>query len=242
LEIGPGLGILTEKLAERAGYVLAVEKDSRLAGILKEKFISQKNVEILEGDILKINLPEKLKAYKVVANIPYYLTSYLIRQLLESKNPPKEMILIIQKEVAERICAQPPKMSLLSVAVQFYAQAEIFAFVSKKSFWPQPKVDSAIIKITPHKNPSRFGKGTDADFEKNFFSVVRAGFSQPRKQLANNLSHGLKIDKEKIGAALKKIGSLPEHRAETLNLKQWIALTKLLFLKSKNSYLFYKNK
>ncbi len=154
LEVGPGIGILTLELAKKVKKVVAVEKDFKMIAVLKEVLRDYKNVEIVRDDILKVNLNDfilKPKTYKIVANIPYYLTSHLIRKFLEIDNPPKEMILMIQKEVAQRIVARPPKMSLLAVSVQFYAKPEIITFVSKKSFWPQPKVDSAIIKITINK-------------------------------------------------------------------------------------------
>ncbi len=252
LEVGPGLGVLTEKLAELAGQVIAVEKDKKLIEILKKQFLKVKNVEIIQGDILKEiqnshptgDHPKgekfKIQNYKLVANIPYYLTSHLIREFLESANPPNEMILMIQKEVAQRICAQPPHMSLLAVATQFYAIAEICAIVSKNSFWPKPKVDSAIIKITPYSSPL-YKRGVRGDLEippnlpllkggvNNFFRIVKAGFSQPRKQLINNLSRGLKTDRAEIAAILKKIGLAPEQRAETLSVTNWVKLTDLIY-------------
>jgi len=227
LEIGPGLGILTEELAKHAGSVVAVEKDRKLAKIVRSILIDKniRNVEIIEGDILKTtNYKLQTINYKIVANIPYYLTSHLIRGFLECENPPKEMILMIQKEVAQRICARPPKMSLLAVSVQFYAKPKIIEFVSKKSFWPQPKVDSAIIKIIPHPSPLLI-KGSE---QGKFFLIVKAGFSHPRKQLINNLPIGLKIERSKIAKALKKIGLTPEQRAETLSVNEWLELAALL--------------
>ncbi len=283
LEIGPGLGILTEELAKHVGQVVAVEKDKKMAeivrNIIKDKNV--KNVEIVEGDILKINPsvlafshPERSEGslanasanklrdssprqggaqndihcnYRVVANIPYYLTSHLIRKFLESDNQPQEMILMVQKEVTQRICAKPPEMSLLAVAVQFYAQPKIVSYVSKNSFWPRPKVDSAIIKITLYATPIHGFHTDDTDniicvgasalleterrkraFRVQFFRVVRAGFAHPRKQLINNLSQGLKIDRVKISETLKKIGLAPEQRAETLSVNDWIKLSERL--------------
>jgi 16S rRNA (adenine1518-N6/adenine1519-N6)-dimethyltransferase len=228
LEVGPGIGNLTLELAKRVKKVIAIEKDSGMIEVLRINLKNFKNVEILKGDALKI-IGHKLSAtasilwprYKVVANIPYYLTSPLIRKFLEAKNQPKEMVLMVQKEVAQRICAKPPDMSILAVSVLFYAKPEIISFVSKKSFWPSPKVDSAIIRIAPLINADKKLINTDL-----FFRVVRAGFSQPRKQLVNNLSHGLKIDKEKVRNWLLEIGVQPSQRAETLNVKDWINLTK----------------
>lgn len=218
LEIGPGLGILTMELAKKAKKVLAVEKDLKMIEALKEILKDSKNIELLQGDGLKINLP-KWKHYKLVANIPYYLTSPLIRHFLEAEHPPEEIVLLIQKEVAQRICAQKTgnkiKMSLLSVAVQFYATPQIIAYVSKNSFWPAPKVDSAIIKITPLK------KNVSREFQQDFFRVVKVGFSNPRKQLANNLSNVFKIEKEKIKEILKQLNLNSETRAESLSVEEW---------------------
>lgn len=209
-------------------------------------------------------------SYKVVANIPYYLTSPLIRKFLETEVPPKTMVLMLQKEVARRICAKPPRMTLLSVAVQFYAGPKIVSLVSKKSFWPQPKVDSAIIKMTPRnvagchpefisgshakniemlkqacpeempkrvenkfsasKRHDEFGVQHDEKqkFINSFFKVVRAGFSHPRKQLANNLSTELKIDRQKIENFLERIQLKPAQRAEELTVDNWRILTVLI--------------
>lgn len=225
LEIGPGIGNLTMELAKRAKKVIAIEKDERMIEILKEvlKSSNVQNVRIVKGDILKIRNSQFVihNSYKVVANIPYYLTSRLIRKFLEIKNKPKLMVLMVQKEVAQRICARPPKMNLLAVSVQFYAKPKIVAFVPKSCFWPSPKVDSAIIKITPREATSL--NGVDSLL---FFKIVKAGFSQPRKQLINNLSKGLKIEKEKVKKWLLKNGVNPKQRAEDLKLKTWYDLTK----------------
>jgi len=225
LEVGPGIGSLTVELAKRVKKVIAVEKDQDLVRILKELLDCWKvrNVRIVEGDIRKIeNCKLKIEnCYKVVANIPYYLTSPLIRKFLEASNAPKEMILMVQKEVAQRICAKPPKMSILAVSVQFYAKPEIISFVSKKSFWPQPKVDSAIIKIKPLINADK--RLINADL---FLKTVKTGFSQPRKQLANNLSNGLKMDKGKVKNWLLKNNIQPTQRAETLTIEDWLKLLK----------------
>jgi 16S rRNA (adenine1518-N6/adenine1519-N6)-dimethyltransferase len=238
LEIGPGIGNLTLELAKKVKKVVAVEKDQRMIEILEKllESLDIRNVQIIKGDILKLepktyNLKPKTynlkpKTYRVVANIPYYLTSPLIRKFLEEKCPPKEMILMVQKEVAQRICANPPQMSILAVSVQFYAEPKIISFVSKKSFWPQPKVDSAIIKIIPRKSAYSISVN-----QLLFFKIVKAGFSQPRKQLANNLSNGLKIDKEKVKNWLLKNNIQPTQRAETLSVGDWIKLTKSFKIK-----------
>ncbi len=241
LEVGPGLGILTEALAREAGRVVAIEKDKKMAGIVRNVLNDRnaRNVEIIEGDILKFPISNfqfpnksqiqnsKKQKYKLVANIPYYLTGRVIRKFLESENPPSEMILMVQAEVAQRICATPPGMSLLAVSVQFYSKPKIISFVSKNSFWPTPKVDSAILEISQNRNGVRylFSRYLTPFL---FFKVVRAGFLHPRKQLINNLTQGLKLDREQIAQALKKIGLTAEQRAETLNVEDWKKLTELL--------------
>ena len=223
LEIGPGLGVLTQELAKKTKEIIAVEKDPNLARILGNELRVRKvkNTKVIQGDILKIKNYELFKnSYKVIANLPFYLTAPVIRKFLEADTPPKSMILIIQKEVGQRICAKPPRMNLLAVSVQFYSQPKIISYVSRNSFWPRPKVDSAIIKISRIcKNPPQI----NVDF---FFKVVKAGFSQPRKQLINNLSKKLRIDKIKVESWLWKNNIQPSQRAETLDVKSWVKLTK----------------
>ncbi len=217
LEIGPGLGSLTRLLAERAGKVIAVEKDPDLASILQKELGSRRNLEIMQGDILKtkLSLPQK---YKVVANIPYYITSPVMRLFLEREERPELLVLMVQKEVAQRIIAKPPDMNLLAVSVQIYGVPEIVSYVSKACFWPQPKVDSAILRITP--------KGMDANFNaKQFFTIARAGFKQPRKQVGNNLAAGLKKTKKEIKAWLQTKGISYANRPETLSLQDWLRLS-----------------
>ena len=221
LEIGPGTGVLTLALAEKAKKIIAVEKDVRMIKILEENLRDFKNVEVIQSDILKLRM--EIKNYKIVGNLPFYLTAPVIRrflelELVETKPQPNLMALIVQKEVAQRICAKPPKMNLLAASVQFYAKPEIISYVSKSCFFPKPKVDAAIIKITPTTPLTE-----DRDL---FFKVVKAGFSYPRKQLINNLSKVLKMDKEKVKNWLLKNGVSPAQRAETLNIKEWLALTK----------------
>ena len=214
LEIGPGKGALTKELIKKVKKVIAVEKDQRLVDFLKEDLKDFNNIEIIHKNILDIS-PAYAK-YKIVANIPFYITAPVIRKFLEIENPPKEMTLIVQKEVAQRICAKPPRMSILAVSVQFYADTKILSYISKRSFRPTPKVDSAIIKITPKKKP-------EVDPEK-FFKIVKAGFSQPRKQLINNLSSKLKINKKELGFLLLNRGIKPTQRAETLSINDWLDL------------------
>jgi len=224
-EIGPGIGILTQELAKRVKKVTAIEKDPQMCEILKETLKGLNNVEIIKGDILKPPITRYLllitNNYKIVANLPYYIVSPVIRKFLEIKNSPKEMILMVQKEVAQRICAQPPRMNLLAVSVQLYAKAKILFFVPKKCFWPQPKVDGAIIKLETRDNRKK------VSIDKNlFFKIVKAGFSQPRKQIVNNLSKMLKLDKGKTKTWLLKNKIEPKQRAETLRMQDWIDLTK----------------
>lgn len=225
VEIGPGKGILTEELAEHAGKIVAVEIDRNLAPFLKDKFRKQENVEIVEGNILKTNLKNMLGSsaskYKVVANLPYYITSPIIRLFLESEVPPMEMILMVQKEVAERIVAKAGQMSILAVSVQYYADAEILFEVGKENFDPVPEVDSAVIRISRIAN-----RVSPADM-KNFFRIVKAGFSAKRKTLANNLSNSLHLDKKIVEEKIKTAGFLPTIRAQELSTENWKTLVKL---------------
>jgi len=220
LEIGPGLGILTIELAKRAKQIIAIEKDKNLCEILQKILETEKikNVQIINDDILKIFNSQfsifnefSISNYKVVANIPYYLTSPLIRMFLEAEHRPTEIILMIQKEVAQRICAIPPKMSLLAVSVQFYAKPEIISYVSKTSFYPVPKVDSAIIKIVPHSDVGHTMSHINTE---KFFKLVKTGFSAKRKMLKNNIPE---INFEKLDLN-------PNIRAENLTINDWIKL------------------
>ena len=220
LEIGPGTGVLTLELAKRAKKVVAVEKDERLQAVLKDALKGFDNVEILGQDARKMTEITG-QPYKLVANLPFYLASLIIRKFLESKNQPRQMTLIIQKEVAQRICARVPDMNLLAASVQFYAEPEIVSFISKKAFWPQPEVDAAIIKIVPKRRRSPVPPD-------KFFSVVKAGFSQPRKQLLNNLAKKLGMEKEKVKAWLERNDIQPSQRAETLTVENWVNLAKTL--------------
>jgi len=238
LEIGPGMGALTKIIAEKARRVIAVEKDSRMIEILKEKLKDYKNVEIVRGDILKITnyklqitnkIPnDQTPNFKIVANLPFYITSPVIRKFLENDNPPKKMTLVVQKELAQRICAKPPKMSILAVSVQIYSKPKIVDYIPKTAFWPKPKVDAAILEIAGIER--RFEK----DFMMLFFRIVKAGFSHPRKQIGNNLADSLvlpsqkdvKLNKEKIIAWLAANKIQASRRAETLSISDWINLAK----------------
>jgi len=244
IEIGTGTGLLTEKLAGKCKKVIAIELDDRLVSVLQEKF-KDTNVEIIHGDILNINLPELIEnqqlqdaGYKVVANIPYYITAPIIRLMLETKYPPKEMILMVQKEVAERIVAKPGEMSILAVSVQYYAQAQFLFTVFKESFDPKPKVDSAVVRIAPYcSSPSGrgcpvigTGEGGDVSKEetKKFFRIVKSGFSAKRKTLVNNLSNGLQLDKSIVEEKLESLGFPRSTRAQELGVEDWKKLVELL--------------
>jgi len=233
LEVGPGIGTLTQELAKKAKQVIAVEKSETMVKILAETLKDYKNIKIENCDILEFieNCKLKIVNYKVVANIPYYLTSPLIRFLLENENPPSEIILMVQKEVAQRICSKPPKMSLLAVSVQFYAEPKIISYVSKSCFLPAPKIDSAIIKITPHtpviaslpagRQGAMATKQSRTREQELFFKIVKAGFSHPRKQLANNFITTLKLDRKSVEEWLKKNNIKSTQRAETLRIEDW---------------------
>ena len=236
IEIGSGVGTITLELAKYAKKIIAVEKDKKFISLIKHEFgheLSQ--IELIYDDILKIDLEKSLatyhltpKTYKVVSNLPYNIATAVIRKFLEAENPPKEMILLLQKEVAQRIVASPPKMSILSVAVQFYAEPKIISYVSKEAFWPVPKVESSILKISRIRtNLAQISRIN----EKLFFKVVRAGFAGKRKQLINTLSRGLKIDREKIKEILEKSGTDPKRRAETMSIQEWKKLVKELDIK-----------
>jgi len=269
LEVGPGLGFLTAKLAAKAGLVTAIELDNKLAGYLREKISTDKvdnvkifNENVLDFDIKKIFLTvDNIKTppilpfvrggtknsppceggagggYKIVANLPYNITSVFIRKFLTAVHKPEKMILMLQKEVAERICAKPGEMSLLALSVQFFSEPEIVSYVPKENFWPMPKVDSAIIRITCHSresgNPVKSANGdvsgsrvkpgmTD---EKEFFRLAKIGFSAKRKMLKNNLAGGLHTTPAEVEKTLIKIGLNPKARAEELAIGDWKNLT-----------------
>lgn len=228
MEVGPGEGVLTEALAGIAGKVAAIEIDAQLIGKLKEKFKSQKNVVIVPGDILKTdigrlvaNVGGDATDYAVVANLPYYITSPILKFFLENEHPPRELIVMVQKEVAERICSDPGDMSILAVAVQYYAKAEILFEVSRTAFWPVPEVDSAVIRIGLHAD-------LPAEAErKNFFRVVRAGFCARRKTLSNNLANSFHLDKTEVAGKLKSAGLEERVRAQDLPVAAWRKLAEI---------------
>ena len=218
LEIGPGLGTLTAVLAEQAKEVIAVEFDGLLASTLSVR-VPAKNVTVVQHDILTYNFGDLPKKYKVVANIPYYLTSNLLRVLSESSNPPEVAVLLIQKEVAERVASDPGDMSILSVTAQYFWHVSLGNIVPAILFTPPPKVDSQILIM--HKREEPLFKGVDT---KEFFRVVKAGFSQKRKTILNSLSGGLSLDKERIKAVCEQAEVDSGRRAQSLTLDDWHAL------------------
>lgn len=227
VEVGPGIGTLTRELALLSKHVFAVEKDPAMVHILSKTIADLPSVEIICADILTLDTKHPSTTlwankilntpYKVVSNLPYYITSPIIRMFLEAENQPEFLVLMVQKEVAKRICAKPPDLNLLACSVQFYAEPKIMAIVPKSAFWPQPGVDSAILKITPRTTPFKI-------VPQLFFRVLKAGFSQPRKQLLNNLSSGLSLSREQTLSWLSSCDITPTQRAETISLSQWVLL------------------
>jgi len=218
LEIGPGPGALTQKLVHQAATVVAVEFDEDLARDLPMR-VPANNLQVVNQDILSFDLTQLPAGYKVVANIPYYLTSNLLRVMCESSNHFTSASLLIQKEVAERVCAKPGALSLLSVSVQFYCEVWLDRLVPAELFTPPPKVDSQILALRFRKAPLF----PDVD-TKLFFRVVKAGFAQRRKTLLNSLSGGLHLSRQQTQELLEGSGIAPTTRAQALSLEQWHVL------------------
>lgn len=221
LEVGPGLGGLTRQLAQRARRVVAVELDLRLFPPLQETLAPFSNVELVQGDILE-QAPGELvgeHGYLVVANIPYYITSALLRHLLEAEIRPRRLVLTVQREVAERICAGPGEMSLLALSVQIHGQPRVMARLPAGMFYPRPKVDSSVVRVDLHPTAS-----LPADELAAFFRLARAGFGQRRKTLRNSLSAGLGLPRARVEELLQGAEIDPQRRAETLGLEEWQAL------------------
>lgn len=231
IEVGPGLGILTRELANHAGRVLAIEVDEALAASLRQELASFPHVQIIASDILNLDIAQFLLSqtglpaeslafqYKVVANLPYNIASAIIRRFLEADLKPKLMVVMVQKEVARSMVAKPGQMSVLSVSVQFYGKVRIVARVHPRSFYPPPKIHSAIIRIEPSQTmliPLSEITG--------FFRLVKAGFSSPRKQIHNSLAQGLAISTEEAVIYLKEAGLDPQRRAQTLSVVEWVKL------------------
>ena len=221
LEIGPGLGGLTRYLARCAEKVVAVELDRDLLGPLKAVIAPHQNVRVIHGDILKLTISELIDQpnYLAVANIPYNITSAIIRHLLESQPKPRRLVLTVQKEVAERICAGPGDLSLLALSVQVYGNPQIMARIPAEAFFPAPKVDSAVLRIDIYPTPLIPVESLDT-----FFRMIKAGFGQKRKMLRNSLSAGLHIPPAEAEALLTRAGIDPMRRAETLSIEEWKVL------------------
>ena len=227
IEVGPGLGVLTGELAKRASTVVAVELDDNFAQNLKRSLPWAANLTVVHQDILKLAPSALLAAggipagsdYKVVANLPYYITSAVLRHFLEGDVRPSLLVVMVQKEVAKAITAAPGQMSILSVAVQLYGEPRIAANVSARSFYPAPKVDSALLKIRLHKQAFIEQSETEG-----FFRLVRAAFCANRKQLVNSISQGLSLPKDEIRPFLDRAGIEPTRRAETLSIPEWVQL------------------
>jgi len=230
LEVGPGLGILTEELVKKAKKVISVELDQKFFEFLKTKFSGVNNLELINGDILELGIRnyELGIRYKIVANLPYNITSRFLKKFLTAEHKPAAMTLLVQKEVAQRICARPGQMSLLSVSVQLYGQPEIVAIVGRDNFWPKPEVDSAILKISAIKNQPALAEFLAGITEETFWQLVRIGFSSRRKQLQNNLTSGLKIPSVEVKNLLKKANFNPQIRAQNLSVRDWITLARKL--------------
>ena len=215
LEIGPGLGTLTSELLRRAGKVVAVEFDAGLARKLPGQFPGT-SLEVVNEDILSFDLTTLPKGYKAVANVPYYITSKIVRALMTSSNRPNVAVLLVQKEVAERIAADPGDMSILAIAAQVYAEASLGIEVPKEYFTPPPKVDSQVIVLRTRGEPLVLPED-----EKRFFRLVKAGFSAKRKKLRSSLAGGLSIDKQEVETILDAVGISPDARAEDLSIEDW---------------------
>lgn len=224
LEVGGGLGVLTRALCETGAQVTTVEIDRALA----EHLTSLRNTQyprlrIVKDDILALNIQELMgDNYRIVASLPYNITSLFFRNVLEHQAHPERLVVLVQKEVAKRITAAPGDMSLLAVSVQYFADAKIVRAVSRASFWPRPAVDSAIIRVTPH-----LAAANDPAFTKKFFRLARAGFASPRKQLPNNFAAAFHISKTDLEPLFLQANIPPTSRAQELTIEQWQMLTKI---------------
>jgi 16S rRNA (adenine1518-N6/adenine1519-N6)-dimethyltransferase len=234
LEVGPGLGLLTKEMAARAGQVVAVELDRRMIEVLQDTLAGVDNVHVIQGDILEIDPPTAIAqalhlssveemSYKVVANLPYYITSAVLRHVLSAMPRPRQITVMVQREVAQRIVAKPGDMSLLSIGVQVFGQPRIVFRVPAGAFFPRPKVDSALLQIDVYAEPQ-----VPAEERNAFFTVVRAGFGQKRKQLHNSLASQLPLPHDAIRDALQQVGIDPRRRAQTLSIEEWLALLRAL--------------
>ena len=218
LEIGPGLGTLTSELLRRAKNVIAVEFDPDLARKLPGQFPG-KNLEVIHQDILQFDLTKLPAGYKVVANVPYYITSKIVQLLMTSKNKPAVATLLVQKEVAERLAARPGDMSILAVSAQLFAEVSLGETVPAELFTPPPKVDSAVVTLRSRPEPL-----VKPEEERAFFRLVKAGFSAKRKKLRSSLAGGLCLEKTVVAEYLATVGLSEDARAEDLSIPQWLSL------------------
>lgn len=221
LEVGAGTGVLTRELAREVRRVVAVELEQDMLTLLEKTAGGHPNVEIIARNLLYLDPQEVFEQdrYKLVANLPYYITAPTFRHFLESANPPRLLVVMVQYEVAQRITAKPGDMSLLAVSIQFYGQPRIIARVPARAFYPAPKVDSAIVRVDLHAQAPLGPEERDG-----FFRVVQAGFSERRKQIHNSLTHGLHHKNEEIRAWLDAAGIEANRRAETLSIEEWLRL------------------
>lgn len=232
IEIGPGFGVLTFPLAEQAGRILAIETDKKILKILKALGSGYTNIDLLPANVLKLDdelLYKRYRdwsrtkshktSYKLVSNLPYYITSAILKQFLETDRRLDTIVVMVQKEVAARIVAKPGDLTLLGISVQLFGKPELIRTVSKNAFWPKPEVDSAILKIVPYKKI-----GHDIDDVRLFFRVVKAGFGERRKQLHNSLGGGLSLDDKTVRNLLAGTGIDPKTRAQDLSISQWAKL------------------
>jgi 16S rRNA (adenine1518-N6/adenine1519-N6)-dimethyltransferase len=225
LEVGAGLGALTCRLAEAARQVVTVEVDRRFLPLLEEVTSHYENVRLVYGDILELNLTTILEdgEYTVIANIPYNITSALIRHLMEAEKPAERIVLTVQHEVAERVIAKPGSLSLLAISVQIYGEPHIAARIPAKAFYPMPKVDSAVLRVDLHSKPA-----VDQALLPTLFQLARAGFNQKRKQLRNALAGGLRLAPAVVVEWLEKAAIPPTSRAQELGLDAWVRLTQVV--------------
>ncbi len=224
LEVGAGTGLLTIELAQRARRVVAVELDRAILPLLRETTAPYPNVEILPRDVLTVQ-PEEVfgeTPYKVVANLPYYITSLILRHLLEAANPPRRLVVMVQREVAERMIAGPGDLSLLGLSVQFFGRPEIVAYVPPGAFYPPPKVESAVVRIDVYPEPLLPPEERNA-----FFGIAHAGFAEKRKQIHNSLARNLHVSREEVAEWLAEANIDPMRRPQTLSLDEWLALTRI---------------
>lgn len=222
VEIGPGTGELTAKLAQFARHVMAIEVDERLEPLLDARFANTPNVYFVYDDVLKTDIVQLVGAqsFIAVANVPYYITTAILQHLLEQARRPRRIVFTMQYEVAQRICADPGDMTLLAASVQYYGKPQIVSKLNPAVFWPRPGVNSAILRVDTYPEPI-----VSTPDDALFFRVVKAGFSQKRKQLRNSLSGGLGVKSKVAGAYLEAAGIDHKRRAETLALEEWAALT-----------------